>query len=112
MPFAVQVVAEAYDVPIPGYATKTCGNLRLWDALPLEELDLEAFNRGDYEQVLVWEVVGGVQGLRLLREKGPRQGRGEKLYGTWVHSVCSLGADGLHALATCVPFPRCMFREG
>ncbi|PSC73274.1 glycosyltransferase family 35 [Micractinium conductrix] len=43
-----EVVAEAYDVPIPGYKTKTCSTLRLWDALPSSELDLAAFNAGDY----------------------------------------------------------------
>lgn len=46
-----EVIAEAYDVPIPGYKTKTCGNLRLWDALAPEEFDLEAFNAGDYSKV-------------------------------------------------------------
>jgi glucan phosphorylase len=59
-----EVIAEAYDVPIPGYKTKTCGNLRLWDALAPEEFDLEAFNAGDYSKVgwqlcvLVWVSVG------------------------------------------------------
>ncbi|KAL4459172.1 hypothetical protein ABPG75_014037 [Micractinium tetrahymenae] len=43
-----EVIAEAYDGPIPGYKTKTCSNLRLWDALPTTELDLQAFNAGDY----------------------------------------------------------------
>lgn len=42
------VIAEAYDVPIPGYKTKTVSNLRLWDAKPSSELDLAAFNAGDY----------------------------------------------------------------
>ncbi|PRW61019.1 Alpha-glucan phosphorylase cytosolic [Chlorella sorokiniana] len=47
-----EVIAEAYDVPIPGYGTKTCSNLRLWDALPLVELDLDAFNAGQYEKAV------------------------------------------------------------
>lgn len=47
-----QVWAEAYDVPIPGYATKTCSNLRLWNAVPLEEFDLNSFNAGDYEKAV------------------------------------------------------------
>ena len=33
----VQVVAKAYDNPIPGYKTNTVGNLRLWEATPVEE---------------------------------------------------------------------------
>ena len=42
------VTAQAYDVPIPGCATPTVGNLRLWDALPASELDLAAFNEGRF----------------------------------------------------------------
>ncbi len=47
---ARQVVAKAYDNPIPGFQTATVGNLRLWEALPLHEFDLSAFNKGDYVQ--------------------------------------------------------------
>ncbi len=46
-----QVIAKAYDNPIPGFQTSTVGNLRLWEALPLHEFDLAAFNKGDYVQV-------------------------------------------------------------
>ena len=53
-----EVIAEAFDVPIPGYATKTCGNLRLWNALPVEEFNLDAFNEGNYEKVRVCVCVG------------------------------------------------------
>jgi len=41
----------AYDNPIPGFRTPTCSNLRLWDAQPLEEFDLSAFNAGEYDKV-------------------------------------------------------------
>lgn len=44
-------MAVAYDNPIPGYNTTTTSNLRLWDAEPITEFDLEAFNSGDYEKV-------------------------------------------------------------
>lgn len=42
------VKARAYDNPIPGWKTRNCGNLRLWDAIPEAELDLDAFNSGRY----------------------------------------------------------------
>lgn len=45
---AENVYAEAYDVPVPGYRTSTTSNLRLWNALPATEFDLQAFNAGDY----------------------------------------------------------------
>ena len=36
-------------MPVPGYRTKTTSNLRLWNALPVEEFDLSAFNEGNYD---------------------------------------------------------------
>ncbi|MGB8516924.1 MAG: glycogen/starch/alpha-glucan phosphorylase [Gallionella sp.] len=42
------VMGMAYDVPIPGYATETVNNLRLWAAKAPREFDLESFNAGDY----------------------------------------------------------------
>ncbi len=45
------MIAKAYDNPIPGYKTNTVGNLRLWEALPLNEFDLDAFNKGEYDKV-------------------------------------------------------------
>ena len=49
----IQVVAKAYDNPIPGYKTKTVGNLRLWEAVPENEFDLTMFNEGKYTEVEV-----------------------------------------------------------
>ena len=42
------VVAVAYDVPVPGYNTNTVNNLRLWEAKPTKEFDFEEFNTGNY----------------------------------------------------------------
>jgi starch phosphorylase len=42
------VMAMAYDLPIPGYNTKTVNNLRLWAAKAAREFNLESFNAGDY----------------------------------------------------------------
>jgi starch phosphorylase len=44
------VEAVAYDVPIPGYATSTTNNLRLWSSRASGgEFDFQKFNSGDYE---------------------------------------------------------------
>ncbi|MFC5431398.1 glycogen/starch/alpha-glucan phosphorylase [Paraburkholderia denitrificans] len=43
------VNAMAYDTVIPGYATDATNTLRLWSARADEELDLSAFNKGDYQ---------------------------------------------------------------
>ncbi len=42
------VLAMAYDTIIPGYATKATNTLRLWSAKATQEIDLGAFNRGNY----------------------------------------------------------------
>ncbi|AES89986.2 putative glycogen phosphorylase [Medicago truncatula] len=43
------ILAVAYDVPIPGYKTRTTINLRLWSTkVSTEEFDLKAFNTGDH----------------------------------------------------------------
>ena len=43
-----QVLAVAYDVPIPGYNTFNTLNIRLWSAAPSREFDLENFNQGNF----------------------------------------------------------------
>jgi starch phosphorylase len=44
------VQAVAYDVPIPGYKTGTCNNLRLWGSKAASgEFDFQKFNSGEYE---------------------------------------------------------------
>ncbi|HEX2091748.1 MAG TPA: glycogen/starch/alpha-glucan phosphorylase [Longimicrobiaceae bacterium] len=42
------VLAMAYDTPIPGYCNHTVNTLRLWAAKATEEFDLEDFIRGNY----------------------------------------------------------------
>ena len=42
------VLAMAYDSIIPGYGTEVTNTLRLWSARATEEIDLSAFNRGNY----------------------------------------------------------------
>ncbi|XP_047962965.1 alpha-1,4 glucan phosphorylase L isozyme, chloroplastic/amyloplastic-like [Salvia hispanica] len=43
------ILAVAYDVPIPGYKTKTTISLRLWSTkVPSDQLDLCAFNAGEH----------------------------------------------------------------
>lgn len=44
--FAVQAVP--YDLPIPGYGTAHISTLRLWESVPIEPFDFDAFNRQDY----------------------------------------------------------------
>lgn len=42
------VKAVPYDMPIVGYGTDNIGNLRLWQAVAVEEFDFSAFNEGNF----------------------------------------------------------------
>ena len=42
------VMAMAYDTPIPGYGTSTVNNMRLWSAKASRDFDLKYFNEGNY----------------------------------------------------------------
>lgn len=42
------VLAVAYDIPIPGYQNNTVNNLRLWQAKSTNEFDFSSFNVGNY----------------------------------------------------------------
>lgn len=46
------VMAMAYDIPIPGYKNDTVNNLRLWSARSSRELELDFFQAGDYFQAV------------------------------------------------------------
>jgi starch phosphorylase len=43
-----QVLAKAYDTPIPGWRGEHVNTLRLWAAQPAQLLDLDRFNRGKF----------------------------------------------------------------
>ena len=46
------IIAMAYDTPIPGYHNNTVNNLRLWAAKSTREFNLEYFNSGDYDRAV------------------------------------------------------------
>ncbi len=46
------VMAMAYDTPVPGYGGKTVNNMRLWAAKSSRDFDLRYFNQGNYIQAV------------------------------------------------------------
>jgi len=42
------VMAVAWDIPVPGFKVDNVNNLRLWEATATDEFDFEYFNSGDY----------------------------------------------------------------
>jgi glycogen phosphorylase len=51
-----EVIAMAYDTPIPGYHTTTVNNMRLWSANSSRDFDLGYFNEGNYIKAVEAEV--------------------------------------------------------
>ena len=43
-----EVMAMAYDTPVPGFGLKTVNNMRLWSAKASRDFDLKYFNEGNY----------------------------------------------------------------
>ncbi len=43
-----EVMAMAYDTPIPGYGNNVVNSMRLWSAKASRDFDLQYFNNGDY----------------------------------------------------------------
>jgi glycogen phosphorylase len=43
-----EVLATAYDLPVPGHRSQRIGNLRLWAPRAAHEFDLKSFNDGDH----------------------------------------------------------------
>lgn len=46
------VLAIAYDTPVPGYQNNTVNNLRLWAARSGEAFNLDYFNHGDFDRAM------------------------------------------------------------
>ena len=47
-----EVMAMAYDFPVPGYSANTVNTMRLWSAKSSREFDLDFFNEGNYIQAV------------------------------------------------------------
>ncbi|HEY8118788.1 MAG TPA: glycogen/starch/alpha-glucan phosphorylase [Methylophilaceae bacterium] len=47
-----EVMAMAYDTPVPGYGGQTVNNMRLWAAKSSRDFDLRYFNQGNYVEAV------------------------------------------------------------
>ncbi len=46
------VLAVAFDIPVPGYQNGTVNTLRLWSAVAIDEFNLNEFNAGSYTEAV------------------------------------------------------------
>ncbi|KAK1563608.1 hypothetical protein Q3G72_029930 [Acer saccharum] len=82
------IKAVAYDVPIPGYKTKTTINLRLWSTkVPSEDFDLYAFNAGDHTKAA--EALSNAEKICYVLYPGDESIEGKILRLKQQYTLCS-----------------------
>ncbi|EYU28842.1 hypothetical protein MIMGU_mgv1a002585mg [Erythranthe guttata] len=82
------IVAVAYDVPIPGYKTKTTINLRLWSTkVNSEVFDLRAFNNGDHPKA--YEAMKRAEKICYILYPGDESYEGKTLRLKQQYTLCS-----------------------
>ncbi|CAN1313975.1 Alpha-glucan phosphorylase 1 [Linum perenne] len=91
-----EITAVAYDVPIPGYKTKTTLNLRLWSTkLGPEEFDLHAFNTGDH--VKAYAAMNNAEKICYVLYPGDESREGKTLRLKQQYTLCSASLQDIVA---------------
>ncbi|KAH9626160.1 hypothetical protein KSS87_017684 [Heliosperma pusillum] len=82
------IKAVAYDVPIPGYKTKTTNNLRLWSTkVPSQDFDLAAYNAGDHAKA--YEALTNAEKICYVLYPGDDSLEGKTLRLKQQYTLCS-----------------------
>ncbi|GAB2234229.1 hypothetical protein Droror1_Dr00003472 [Drosera rotundifolia] len=90
------IKAVAYDVPIPGYKTKTTINLRLWSTkIGTEELDLNAFNAGQHGKA--YEALSNAEKICYVLYPGDESREGKSLRLKQQYTLCSASLQDIIA---------------
>ncbi|XP_078430217.1 glycosyl transferase, family 35 [Wolffia australiana] len=90
------VKAVAYDVPIPGYKTKTTINLRLWSTkVSAEDFDLQSFNAGNHAKAN--EAHANAKKICLILYPGDDSTEGKVLRLKQQYTLCSASLQDIVA---------------
>ncbi|XP_004304240.1 PREDICTED: alpha-1,4 glucan phosphorylase L isozyme, chloroplastic/amyloplastic-like [Fragaria vesca subsp. vesca] len=90
------VVAVAYDVPIPGYKTKTTINLRLWSTKALsQDFDLYSFNSGEHTKA--FEALANAEKICYVLYPGDDSLEGKTLRLKQQYTLCSASLQDIVA---------------
>ncbi|KAL0350818.1 UNVERIFIED_CONTAM: Alpha-1,4 glucan phosphorylase L-1 isozyme, chloroplastic/amyloplastic [Sesamum radiatum] len=90
------IVAVAYDVPIPGYKTKTTINLRLWSTkVPSSQFDLSAFNAGEHTKAC--EAQANAEKICYILYPGDESEEGKVLRLKQQYTLCSASLQDIIA---------------
>ncbi|MCD9641099.1 Alpha-1,4 glucan phosphorylase L-1 isozyme, chloroplastic/amyloplastic [Datura stramonium] len=88
--------AIAYDVPIPGYKTKTTINLRLWSTeVPSADFDLSAFNAGEHTKAC--EAQANAEKICYILYPGDESEEGKILRLKQQYTLCSASLQDIIA---------------
>ncbi len=71
------VLAVAYDTPVPGYQNNTVNTLRLWKAEATEEFNLNEFNSGDYAEAVADKI--GAENITMVLYPNDANENGKQL---------------------------------
>ncbi|CAN7045065.1 unnamed protein product [Brassica rapa subsp. trilocularis] len=90
------VVAVAYDVPIPGYKTKTTINLRLWSTkAPSGDFDLSSYNSGKHTEAA--EALFNAEKICYVLYPGDESNEGKALRLKQQYTLCSASLQDIVA---------------
>lgn len=90
------IMAVAYDVPIPGYKTKTTINLRLWSTkVGPENFNLNAFNNGDHPKA--YESLKRAEKICYILYPGDESLEGKTLRLKQQYTLCSASLQDIIA---------------
>ncbi|KAL1803218.1 hypothetical protein ACET3Z_031865 [Daucus carota] len=90
------ITAVAYDVPIPGYKTKTTINLRLWSTkVASSEFDLKAYNAGEHAKA--YEALKKAEKICYVLYPGDESHEGKTLRLKQQYTLCSASLQDIIA---------------
>lgn len=90
------IKAVAYDIPIPGYQTKTTINLRLWSTkVPSKDFDLHAFNAGEHTKA--YEAHANAEKICWILYPGDDSLEGKTLRLKQQYTLCSASLQDIIA---------------
>jgi len=85
-----KILGVPYDIPIPGFETKTVNFLRLWESRASEDFDFEAFNSGGYEQAVREKNLSETVSKVLYPNDKTESGKELRLVQQYFFVACSL----------------------
>ena len=85
-----KVVGLPHDIPIPGFGTNTVNYLRLWESDSPQEFNLEAFNRGGYDEAVREKTASETISQVLYPNDKTESGKELRLVQQYFFVACSL----------------------